>query len=170
MADQETGQKPTPQATGQKPTPPAPTQPTLNQPQSPELNTQQQQPPQQEQSPPKENQTEQIQQPHLIQSQKKEKRDLHLPGKSFIVALVTIAITIAVGIGFAFFLSSVLRKEEPQTQPERTSPVVTTIPTQAPPQPTVKEETAPSSFESLLNPTDTSVPPSQSTTSANPQQ
>lgn len=91
------------------------------------------------------------QQPHLIETKKQEKKSIRLPNKSFIIAIITIVITIAGGIILALNLGK-LTKRTPKTEEEVTTPEITPKPTLPPAIPTIQKATPSSEFEELLQP------------------
>lgn len=113
------------------------------------------------------------QQPSLIKKKEEKKRKIQIsaPPKSFIIAVITIGVTIAAGVAIAIYLGK-MTKKEPKIQDKGTTPTVAPIPTRPLAMPTIQEslpspqETTPSSsFEELLQPQKTQeAAPSESQT------
>lgn len=98
-----------------------------------------------------------VQQPHLIQTNQVKQKSRRIPAKSFIIAIVTIGITIAIGIAIALYFGN-LTKRKLIVDEKPVTPQITSKPTQSPIIPTVEEkvplmqkESTVSSFESILN-------------------
>lgn len=180
MADQQKSPEPQNQTPAQPVAEQKPTGPTN--PPIPQVNQQQNQnpPPPQPQPEPeiKTNDSSQaplIQQPHLVNASDQPKKRFRFPGKSFIIAILAIGVTITAGIGLALILSNILKKPESTPTPPKSTPQTIIQPTQVPLQPSptveIQQQDAPnSSFDTLLDSSseNVSTPSSKATQSANP--
>lgn len=104
-----------------------------------------------------------MQQPHLVGATQEKKKGISLPSipslphKSFIIAIITIGVTIAAGIAIAVNVGK-LTQRGPKTKEEVTTPQIIPRPTLPPKRPTIQESspsgqeaTPSSSFEELLD-------------------
>lgn len=169
MDENQTGSK------GQAPKPET-TQPsagdTGNQPiQQPGESQPQQAPVQEAATPAKTDNAPEMQQPHLIKSAETKKKRLpfSLPHSSFLIALITITVTIVIGFSLAQLLKSFFQRETTEETTTTPTTQVTAIPTQEvihPPRTdTTTEKSIPAgSFDDIMEPT----APKTATSSAPP--